>query len=66
MSEAKRCRNMVHSYSDSSNEAYMAILKEEIPQEDLDGQAIYDSEIFKVEIKEGQVVDENFIAANRF
>lgn len=57
---------MVYTYSDSSNEAYMTILKEEIPQEDLDGQAIYDSEIFKVEIKEGQVVDENFIASRRF
>lgn len=66
MKEAKTCRNLVRDHEEPTNEQYMDMLKEEIPVEDLDGQVIFDSDIFHVQVKEGQVVDENFIAARRF
>ena len=37
MTEAKICRDMIQNYEDQKNAPYMAILKEEIPTEDLDG-----------------------------
>ena len=44
----------------------MDVLKEEIPTEDLDGQTIFDSDLFRVEVKPGKEVDENMVAARRF
>lgn len=66
MKEAKRCRSLISKHSDEDNAKYMAILQAEIPTEDLDGQQIYESDIFQVKVSEGQKVDENFIAARRF
>ena len=43
----------------------MDILSAEIPTIDLDGQTIYHSDIFKVQIKAGQKVDEGVIANSR-
>lgn len=51
MKEAKMCKDLVQRHSLPANEAYMAVLMEEIPTEDLDGQPIYDSSIFKVNLK---------------
>ena len=64
--QAKICRNLVQDHADPSNEQYMAILQEEIPGEDLEGQTIFSSNLFKPQVKPGQVVDEDFIAACRF
>jgi len=66
MKEAKRCRDLVQRYSLPANEAFMKVLQEEIPTVDLDGQTIYDSNLFRVQIKPGEKVDENLIAAHRF
>lgn len=46
MKEAKRCQSLISKHSDEDNAEFMAILKAEIPTEDLDGQAIYESDIF--------------------
>ena len=66
MKEAKICRNFVNDNRTEENERFMEVLEAEIPNEDLDGQTIYDSNFFRVDIKDGQKVDENFIAARHF
>ena len=66
MKEAKTCRNLIAKHSEEDNERFMKILSAEIPGEDLDGNTIYDSAMFKMDIKEGQKVDENLIATRRF
>ena len=45
------CKDLVQRHSLPANEAYMVVLMEEIPTEDLDGQPIYDSSIFRVSLK---------------
>ena len=65
MKEAKRCRNFVRDHLSDKNKAFMDILSDEIPTVDLDGMTIYDSDIFKVNLKEGTDVNENVIAARR-
>ena len=50
--EVKTCRNFVRKYSQDSNERYMDILKLEIPSEDLDGQAILNSDLFHFKLKD--------------
>jgi hypothetical protein len=66
MKEAKKCRNLITEHSKPDNKHFMDILSAEIPTEDLDGQTIYHSDIFKVRVKDGQKVDEAVIAKSRF
>ena len=57
---------MILSQTEDDNKKFMDVLKDEIPTEDLDGVVIYDSDMCRVQVEEGQKVDENFIATRRF
>ena len=62
-----QCKNMIEKYNNHKNEIYMDELQKELPTKDLEGQQIAVTS-FKMEIPEGQEVNEDFIAEvrNRF
>jgi hypothetical protein len=62
-----QCKNMIEKYKNHKNEIYMDELEKELPSKDLEGQQIAVTG-FKMEIPEGQEVNEDYIAEvrNRF
>ena len=63
--EVSICRNLVKNNTTGYNKQFMDVLEAEIPEVDLDGEQIYASRNFMVDIKKGREVDESFIASRR-
>jgi len=57
-----QCKNLASNHRNGFNSAYLDILMNEMPKQDLEGMNIGHSKNIVMDMKQGQVVNEDFIA----
>ncbi len=61
-----QCRNLITQHRSGYNSVFMDVLEAELPKHDLDGQSIMHSPNFMMEMKDGQEINEDFLAHVRY